>query len=1118
MAVLGRLLLGSAERLDLPDLLSVDSYTAADFKYLIQSFAGGDKPYILKGFDVIQPQDAIGTESISIRVSDSVVYYPASKAGAFYYGLPEGNASSEALIPELRKNATNFVYLTFSTSDGAKDSRAFWDPDQNGGDGGEFSQDVNTESVLSVVVNVSVSAFPEDTIPICKVTVGASVIESVQDCRDMMFRLGTGGVAPDPFADYDFRDEPSSTYARQEPNGTMTSALDPNPFQGGDKNIQSLKEWMDAVMTRLKEIGGTTYWYQAPSGSNTPSVANVFLDALGSTIKSKGKWVHDGSTAGEVQFTEDLHYTSVKDTRLSIIRASTLNIPDDQVAWINLVRDKETNNSHASITWQNGSAAVNGVTGAFGNLAKGDWIKKKTDTDDKYLRVEEFYASSTFGGGTTTAALAQSIRLSGTYAGATGPEIGVYTKGEYLTADIQVSARNSTSIQTAGGNFLWLAYRSDTVLGITGIVPTQLTLTFSEGDGTRIKVTSTGGPHGLVDNDQITVTTGPHQGTYKVEVESSTVFYIETAITNSAVGSTAFYAIVTTAARNTAYSFNLESANHGFASNETISIADTSTAYDGSYSINVRSATSFQIPISSLIPNPGAMSGNIVRLAKVNVRTEFNAVKLVQGESIDIGDGETENIRAFIGMESLAQNRPVYKITPGYNTIDGHQNYNADPNDDLTQRASKLTSMMADRVQDRGIEVMPSQDLRRVTNVTNVNQQEITFDVAGSTITLTTPGSDASAVVTLPSVAPGISLGLGQVAYVDISRNATSTPSINVVDAINFVLDENSFIIATRDLTNDVVLWDGSIVPPGTQQFNTNINRVIRQNQMLQVIEGGTWLWDLTTETLSWDATAYVQVPGMPDNANQISADSIVLAANQVAYVDINRYMVAFSPLPVTVVDSDSLVLITDRIIIARRDGNDVVIASHHNQYVRLNGRSGGQRIYGGTDAGDDLILNSTLSGTKGQVIVEDTTASTSTSTGALRVDGGVGVAGSIWAGSQVVAGSTLRSQSGVYWEKQDIVTGSVALTVDNHLVLIDTTSAVADITITLPASNASNKGQVIIVKDIAGFIGMLNKQVILATTGGDLILSGEPTPLRMDISWSSLTLVASGAGSWYVI
>lgn len=83
MAVLGRLLVSSAERLDLPDLLSIDSYTQGDFKYLMKSFVGDDNPFILKGFEVINPGSSIGGQNISIQIHDSVVYFPGSLAGHF---------------------------------------------------------------------------------------------------------------------------------------------------------------------------------------------------------------------------------------------------------------------------------------------------------------------------------------------------------------------------------------------------------------------------------------------------------------------------------------------------------------------------------------------------------------------------------------------------------------------------------------------------------------------------------------------------------------------------------------------------------------------------------------------------------------------------------------------------------------------------------------------------------------------------------------------------------------------------------------------------------------------------------------------------------------------------
>ena len=166
MAVLGRLLLSSAERLDLPDVLSIDSYAQGDFKYLMKSFVGSTRPYVLAGFDVINPGEAIGTQNVSIRVYDSVVYYPQSLAGPFFHGLEEGNTLSAPLVPELKKNTTNYVYLTLDTVEAAKDTRAFWDPDKEGGVGGEFTQDVNTQSALVAAINVSTSSFPEGTVPL----------------------------------------------------------------------------------------------------------------------------------------------------------------------------------------------------------------------------------------------------------------------------------------------------------------------------------------------------------------------------------------------------------------------------------------------------------------------------------------------------------------------------------------------------------------------------------------------------------------------------------------------------------------------------------------------------------------------------------------------------------------------------------------------------------------------------------------------------------------------------------------------------------------------------------------------------------------------------------------
>ena len=938
MAVLGRLLISSAERIDLPDLLSIDSYTAGDFKYLLKGIVGSDKPFVLKGFDVIDPQTAIGNQSCSIRVAESVVFYPGSTAGSFFHGLEEGHPLAAPIVPELRKNAVNYVYLTFTTYNTSTDTRAFWDPDKDGGVGGEFTQDINTESVLKVQINVSTGSFPSNAIPVAKIKVGALVIESITDARDMMFRLGSGGLNPDPYSSYNFKQLPTTAYARTEPPITMTSG-GVNPFKGADKNIESLKEWMDAVMTKLRELGGTTYWYEDAS---TYSVISAFIDASATTFRSKGNWEHDASLPGLISWSDDIHVKVTQDPRTYIIRAGTKTLADEQVAYVDLQRKQKFNETDTAVSWTNGQNYVNTVSGALGNfenLQKGDWIKKIDDPNHLFLRVEEFYDAVNLGGSTTIPLNAKSVRLSSTYQGETAEEIGRFDRGIYESSDVVVSDKNNAALTQAGGNFHWLATRSDVIQNISQIETVALSGTLSGPDGKTAKI-YTATPHGLIDGERITVTApAAHAGTYQVEVEDANVFYIQTAASTSGAF-TAFYALAVTSSRDNGYGLELESAAHGLDSEDVIHITDT-TNYNGSYSIRVRSSTTVQFAFSASVASE--TSGTLTQ-SRINVRAEQGISKIVQGEKVSIGEAETDNIKQFVGMTSLSETHPQYFVPPSYDTLDGFNNYNSLDTDSLTARVSKLTAMMADKAQDKTIKFLDNKDLRMINNTTNGSAQEITFTPVGSTLTLMVPGSGANAVVALPSASPGISLLVGQVAYVSIDRNYPTLPSIIVVDADELPIDENIFIIAARLTDSTIYIWDESVIPPGSTPAKGYLNTVIRQNQLLKLVKGGIWSWDLSSNTLAWDSSAYLQIPGLSETVNEIAAGSLVLQDGQVAYIDASRVVPGGLKTPVVVNQSD-LVLTTDRFVIARRVGQDVIIGNHsaiisHGDNKKIYGQS----------------------------------------------------------------------------------------------------------------------------------------------------------------------------------
>ena len=931
MAVLGRLLISSAERLDLPDLLSIDSYTAGDFKYLLKGIIGDSKPYILKGFDVIDPLNAIGTQSCSIRVADSVVFYPGSNAGSFFHGLQEGHPQAEPLVPELRKNTVNYVYLTFNTFNSSIDTRAFWDPDKDGGVGGEFTQDVNTQSVLKVEVHVSTGSFPANTIPVAKVTVGPVVITAIEDARDLMFRLGSGGISPNPFNQYQWRNLPNPSFQRSEPPIKMLAG-GVNPFQGADKNIFTLKEWMDAIMTKLRELGGTIYWYEDTS---TYSLISGFIDANATAFKSKGKWIHNGTTPGLLTWTEDFHIKIASDQRTYIVRSSNKTLNDEQVMYLPMVRQQPFNANDEQVSWINGQNYINtigGAIGLFANLSKGDYVKKINDSNDKFLRVEEFYDAINLGGSVTTPAGARSIRLSAAYLGTTGNEKGRYDKGVYLGSDVVVSNRNNIAISNIGGNFHWLAMRSDTIQNINSIVSTSLTLNITDHDGSTAKVTSTTA-HGLTDGDRITISGSVNfNGTFKVEVESSTVFYINVSggpyTDESSLNG--FYATVTTATRSTAYGLQLESASHGFNSNETIHISGT-TSYNGSYLINVLSATTFNIPISS---SYATETSGTATLAKVIVRRQGSVTQILQGENVVIGGTDTEIIRQYTGMSSLTSNTPEYTVPIPYNTLDGMANYNSTVNENLTARIAKLTAMMADKAQDKTIKFLPS-NYKSVTNTTSGTSQNISFTptTPPARLDILMPGSDFPyGTVYLTGT---LSLEANQVAYIEINRNTvfsyanlTAVPVANIVDV---PIDENILILAVRLGTNDVWLWDGFYVPPGNPvPVVTYLDDVVQQNLNLKMVKGGDWSWNLVGETLTWSDDAYIQIPGLSENRNTITAGSVTLSANAVAYVDILRTPGAATSLTVNVASSiDTLLPNSDRVIVARRVNDAVIVGTN---------------------------------------------------------------------------------------------------------------------------------------------------------------------------------------------
>lgn len=267
MALLQRTRILSNERVDLPDYNNIEGFVCADFK-AIDKYVWTNENLIISGFT----PSGVGTPLLSVILAGSVAIYGRND-GSLYIGAPSLDpVTSSNLTP----SSVNYVEIQLTCDTGAADSRAFWDPTSNGGQGGEFSQIVDTYTFTKATLYINTSAFTNDPnkIPLCEVDVaGNGNITAIRDSRSMFFRLGRPGNLGRAY----------SWSSRVEPVDTV--------FTGADKDITHLKKWIDAVMDSIREIKGTAYWYEEANASIIDAFTYTGLTLLtGITSSARFSW------------------------------------------------------------------------------------------------------------------------------------------------------------------------------------------------------------------------------------------------------------------------------------------------------------------------------------------------------------------------------------------------------------------------------------------------------------------------------------------------------------------------------------------------------------------------------------------------------------------------------------------------------------------------------------------------------------------------------------------------------------------------------------------------------------------------------------------------------------
>jgi len=89
-----------------------------------------------------------------------------------------------------------------------------------------------------------------------------------------------------------------------------------------------------------------------------------------------------------------------------------------------------------------------------------------------------------------------------------------------------------------------------------------------------------------------------------------------------------------------------------------------------------------------------------------------------------------------------------------------------------------------------------------------------------------------------------------------------------------------------------------------------------------------------------------------------------------------------------------------------------IKVSNNNLAYQPNTGNLFAKIVTGGEGNGNSLVLRSTSAGTKGQVFIDETTNSSSTTTGALRVAGGVGINGNVYVGGSFTAQTITETSS----------------------------------------------------------------------------------------------------------
>lgn len=196
-------------------------------------------------------------------------------------------------------------------------------------------------------------------------------------------------------------------------------------------------------------------------------------------------------------------------------------------------------------------------------------------------------------------------------------------------------------------------------------------------------------------------------------------------------------------------------------------------------------------------------------------------------------------------------------------------------------------------------------------------------------------------------------------------------------------------------ITQSTVASRGDVYKKNTNGLDTSWEMLVgakdaNQDRGIKLIEGG--VWTVSGSQLSFDATAYIQVPGLPNVRNSITTaqSPITISNGQVAYVNINRTGTTSSNLTVSVANIEAIDPLNSNLVIIARGASDGVFVGTSTDKL-ASGQSSTLESIGTILANvTTAALKVTQTGTGDAILVEDQASDTTPFV--VKADGNVGI------------------------------------------------------------------------------------------------------------------------------